>query len=245
MELNFNLEEFSGPLDLLLELIKKDEVDLYNIPIHQITSRYMEEMNRRAIPSGEIAEFIAMAAYLLEIKSQMLLPDHQLKSILEDEKDPRRLLVHRLLEYQKVKESLLFLEKKEAMPRRIYSDDLPLLLPKPAPASLDFEMDAVLLKEAMERLYQRRDSYHTEGVFYDEIRKENFSVMNQQREILQLLSYMDRATFSNLFEEAPRGQWVAGFLALLKLAQDQRVLLHQEATFSDIEIERRKHGKSS
>ncbi len=242
MELSISLEEFSGPLDLLLELIKQDEIDIYNIPIHRITKSYLDEMNKRAIPSGEIAEFITMAAYLVEIKSQMLLPDHQLQSILENEGDPRRLLVSRLLEYQKVKESRLFLEEKEALPKRIYSDDLPLLMPKPKPASLDFQMDPNTLKEAMERLYQRRDSYHTEGVFYDEIRKENYSVMHQQREILQLLSYMDRTTFSGLFQEAPRGQYVAGFLALLKLAQDQRILLHQEETFSEIEIERRKHG---
>lgn len=242
MEISFQLEDFSGPLDLLLELIKKDEVDIYNIPIHHITSRYMEEMKHRAIPSGDIAEFIAMAAYLLEIKSQMLLPDHQMASILDNEKDPRSLLVHRLLEYQKVKGGRLFLEEREALPRRIYSDDLPLLLPKPAPKSLDFQMDASLLREAMENLYARRDSYHTEGIFYEEIRKENFSVMAQQREILQFLSYMDKTTFSGLFHSAPKGQWVAGFLALLKLAQDQRVHLHQEENFSDIEIERRKNG---
>lgn len=242
MELKISLEEFAGPLDLLLELIKKDEMDIYNIPIHRITSTYLEEMKKRAIPSEEIAEFISMAAYLLEIKSQMLLPDHSLEPAYDDDKDPRHYLVHRLLEYQKVKEATLFLMARE-YPLRIYSDDLPLILPKPPAASLDFNLDSNLLKEAMEALLNRRDD-QSRSQLYDKLKKDGYSVFLQQKEILTFLSYQRKVDFSSLLKDAPKGKQVASFLALLKLAQDQRILLHQEQNFSEIEIERRIRGKS-
>ncbi|NLY37304.1 MAG: segregation/condensation protein A [Tissierellia bacterium] len=242
MELEFSLEEFAGPLDLLLELIKKDEMDIYNIPIHRITSSYLVEMKKRAIPSEDIAEFISMAAYLLEIKSQMLLPDHSLESAYEDDKDPRYYLVHRLLEYQKIKEATLFLMAKE-YPLRIYSEDLPLILPKPPKASLDFELSSILLKDAMEGLLNRRDD-QSRSRLYDKLKKDSYSVFLQQKEILTLLSYQMKIDFSSLLKNAPRGKQVASFLALLKLAQDQRILLHQQENFSEIEIQRRSRGKS-
>lgn len=242
MELKISLEEFAGPLELLLELIKKDEMDIYNIPIQQITSTYLEEMKKRAIPSEEIAEFISMAAYLLEIKSQMLLPDHSLESAFDDDKDPRHYLVHRLLEYQKVKEATLFLMARE-YPLKIYSDDLPLILPKPAPASLAFELDSLVLKDALEALLNRRDD-QSRSMLYDKLKKDSYSVFLQQKEILTFLSYQRKIDFSSLVKDAPKAKQVASFLALLKLAQDQRVLLNQKKNFSEIEIERRIRGKS-
>ncbi|NLY72328.1 MAG: segregation/condensation protein A [Tissierellia bacterium] len=242
MELNISLEEYSGPMDLLLELIKKDELDIYNIPIHSITSSFLEEMEKRTIVADEIAEFISMAAYLLEIKSQMLLPDHELESVLYDEKDPRRYLALRLLDYQRVKEARNYLSKRE-FPLSIYSDDLPIRLPRPKPSSLDFELDPLVLKEAMESLLNRWDSTSQE-LLEDRLKKDNFSVFAQQKEILTYLSYSDRLNFSKLIENEPKGKHVASFLALLKLAQDQRVLLHQRETFSEIEIERRGRGNN-
>lgn len=242
MELNISLEEYSGPMDLLLELIKKDELDIYNIPIHSITSSFLEEMENRSIIPDEIAEFISMAAYLLEIKSQMLLPDHQLESVLYDDKDPRHYLVHRLLDYQTVKEARSYLSKRE-YPLSIYSDDLPIRLPKPRPSNLDFELDSLILKEALDSLLNRWDSTSQE-LLEDRLKKENFSVFTQQKEILTYLSYSDKLSFSKLIENEPKGKHVASFLALLKLAQDQRVLLHQLRTFAEIEIERRGRGNN-
>lgn len=242
MELNISLEEFTGPLDLILELIKKDELDIYNIPINQITSSYLEEMKSRTIPSEEIAEFLRMAAYLLEIKSQMLLPDHQLESAFSDDTDPRYNLIHRLLEYQKVKEATLFLMTREA-PLKIYSDDLPFILPKPKPASLVFDLDSSVLKKAMEAVLNRHD-YNNYSLLYDKLKKDSYSVFLEQKEILTYLSYKMKLNFTSLLMDAPKAKQVASFLALLKLAQDQRILVHQEENFSDIEIERRSHGRS-
>lgn len=241
MEL-ISLEAYAGPLDLLLELIKKDELDVANIPIHRITASYLEEMHIRTIPSEDIAEFLSMAAYLLEIKSQMLLPDHALESAYTDAQDPRHALIHRLIEYQKIKEATLFLSARE-FPLRIFSDDLPLILPKPAPASLDFEWESLVLWKAMETLLSRRDE-ESRHLLYDRLKKESYSVYLQQKEILTFLSYQMRVGFSSLVKDAPKAKQVASFLALLKLAQDQRVLLHQEKNFSEIEIERRSHGRS-
>ncbi len=242
MELNISLEEFSGPLELLLELISKEKVDVYNIPIHRITGSFLLEMKTRTIPSEEVAEFISMAAYLLEIKSRLLLPDHMLESVKEDDKDPRYYLITRLLEYQRVKEAREFLTARE-LPLRIYSDDLPIQLPKPKPANLDFSSEALELKVAMENLLNRWDEGSQE-LLQERLKRESFSVFVEQKEILTYLSYRDRLEFSSLIEDVPRGKSVASFLALLKLAQDQRVLLHQEKSFSDILIERRRDGRN-
>lgn len=242
MDLNINLEEYSGPLDLLLELIKKDELDIYNIPIHRITRSFLKEMELREIFAEEIAEFISMAAYLLEIKSQMLLPDHEMESAFYDEKDPRYYLVHRLVEYQRVKEAKEFLEARE-YPLSIYSDELPIKLPKPKPANLDFSLDSLVLKESMDSLMNRWN-LDSQELLEERLKREDFSVFAQQKEILTYLSYESRLRFSQLLIDEPRGKHVASFLALLKLAQDQRILLHQEESFSEIEIERRGRGRN-
>lgn len=242
MELNINLDEYSGPLELLLELIGKEEIDIYNIPIHRITGSFLEEMKLRPIESERVAEFISMAAYLLEIKSKLLLPDHSLEPIMGGDEDPRYYLMTRLIEYQKVKETREFLAKRE-LPWRIFSDDLPILLPKPKAANLDFLADKKDLFTAMENLLNRWDDSSQE-LLRDRLKRENYSVMLQQREILTLLSYQERLGFSSFIAQAPKGKSVASFLALLKLAQDQRVLLHQERSFSDIFIERKSHGRS-
>lgn len=105
------LEVFEGPLDLLLFLIRKKKIDIHDIPMATITKKYLEYLNQKErINLDREAEFLLIAALLIHIKSQMLLPREKQ---IEDEKDPRQLLVDRLLDYQKVKAASLLLKKKE------------------------------------------------------------------------------------------------------------------------------------
>jgi segregation and condensation protein A len=122
-EYKVNLEVFEGPLDLLLYLIKKDEVDIYDIPIGKITTQYMEYLDLMKILNLEIAgDFIVMAATLMVIKSRLLLPDEDRGPVEEDdEDDPRWDLVRQLVEYKKFKDAAGFLGHLEEVQENVFS----------------------------------------------------------------------------------------------------------------------------
>src|SRR6202171_683483 len=111
--LNFHLEHYDGPLDLLLDLIRKQEINIYDIPIAQITAQYLEFMQRALEMDVELsAEFVYMAATLIHIKSKLLLPrDPELDKLMPEE-DPRRELVDRLLEHERFKNAAEMLHQK-------------------------------------------------------------------------------------------------------------------------------------
>ena len=121
-EYKVELEVFEGPLDLLLYLIKKEEVDIYNIPIEKITSQYMEYLNLMRMLDLNIAgEFIVMAATLMMIKSRMLLPVEERPELEEEEEDPRWDLVKQLIEYKKFKDAAIHLQEREINQEDIFS----------------------------------------------------------------------------------------------------------------------------
>ena len=121
--LNFHLEHYDGPLDLLLDLIRKQEIDIYNIPIAQITAQYLEYMQRAAEMDVELsAEFIYMAATLIHIKSKMLLPRDPALAELIPEEDPRKELVDRLLEHERFKSAAEMLHQKRVVEEAVWSN---------------------------------------------------------------------------------------------------------------------------
>ena len=121
--LNFHLEHYDGPLDLLLDLIRKQEINIYDIPIAQITAQYLEYMQRALEMDVELsAEFIYMAATLIHIKSKMLLPrDPELDKLLPEE-DPRKELVDRLLEHERFKSAAEMLHQKRVIEEAVWSN---------------------------------------------------------------------------------------------------------------------------
>jgi segregation and condensation protein A len=119
-EYKIQLDVFEGPLDLLLYLIKKDEVDIYNIPIEKITTQYMEYLNLMRMLDLNIAgEFIVMAATLMMIKSRMLLPVEERPELEAEEEDPRWELVRQLVEYKKFKDAAMRLQERELSQEKI------------------------------------------------------------------------------------------------------------------------------
>src|SRR5271155_2152437 len=121
--LNFHLEHYDGPLDLLLDLIRKQEIDIYNIPIAQITAQYLEYMQHAAEMDVELsAEFIYMAATLIHIKSKMLLPRDPALAELIPEEDPRKELVDRLLEHERFKSAAEMLHQKRVVEEAVWSN---------------------------------------------------------------------------------------------------------------------------
>jgi len=240
MNLLIDIEGFHGPFELLFELIEQDQIDIYNIPIHQITTDFIAAMDERDIPPEQIADFILFASILLEIKSQMLLPDASLEPIgLDDESDPRHQLLLRLLEYRKVREVDAFLTRREQRYLyHVFNDES--LIGLPAMDEDDLIMEAELLAHAFRRFLEKLDRFQDTGrPFFKGLHRENFSVTKYRKKILDLLHRGD-LTFDDLFiASAPRGEWIATFLALLKLQQEQLIRLEQTSTFAPLDIRKR------
>jgi len=238
MSYKVKLEVFEGTLDLLLYLIKKDEVNIYDIPIARITDEYLEYIELMKLLDINIAsEFIVMAATLIQIKSRMLLPvEERVLEEEEEEVDPRGELVKQLIEYKKFKEAAGQLEELELKRTHIFTrlpeedsfdngdGDEPFF-----EASL-FDLIAVF-SEALKGVSKEE---------FQEIIKDEFTVEEKVHEILQLLKKESRIFFSKLFHDAKNKlEIIARFLALLELIRLKLILVRQHKEFGEIEIVRR------
>src|SRR6516225_2486915 len=219
MEIDYKvrLEVFEGPLDLLLYLIKREEVDVYDISIERITKQYLEYLDTFRMLDLELAgEFVVMAATLIYIKSRSLLPVHQQPPEEEaDEEDPRWDLIRQLVEYKKFKDAATYLHQRELLQEGIISR---------VPDKPDFGDLAALLKtevgifdlinafqKVLRRIASQRENLR-------EIFEENFTVSEKIEHILTVLRRISRVAFSELFAQAAsRTEVVVTFLALLEL----------------------------
>lgn len=228
------LEIFEGPLDLLLYLIRQEEIDIYDIPIARITQQYLEYLEFMKSLDIEIAgEFLVMAATLLKIKSRMLLPRHE--EIGEEVEDPRRDLVQQLLEYRKFKEIAERLGEKEhhqrlmfPRPRGGFDNAAEIIPPEPpAPEVGIFEL-LTAFKQVLERI-DKLKLYEIVG--------EDISIEERIDFVLRTVSQRRRMTFWELFENEQRKLvMVVTFFALLELVRLGRVSVQQEKLFGEIVI---------
>ncbi len=228
----FRLEGFEGPLDLLLHLIQKNELDIFNIPIFLITKQYLEYLQLMKVLNLDIAgEYLLMASTLLHIKSKMLLPKSSDGEEGEEE-DPRAELVRRLLEYQKYKEAALEMEKRPLLDRDVFIRLAP-AEPEEEPEDERIEVNLFELLEAFRRVLERvkPETVH-------EVRLEHMSVEDKIQEILALLEKEKRSmAFHRLFpENASRRVVVVTLLAILELVKMKRIRIFQLAAFDTIRV---------
>ena len=237
MSYKVRLELFEGPLDLLLYLIKKEEMDIADIPMAQITDQYLQYLEVMQLLDLEIAgEFLVMAAELMRIKSRLLLPPEEQPAEEVEEEDPRAELIRRLLEYQKFKEAAKRLgnlesNRKDIFTRRVgeYSEGTGL-----GEGETYFETGIFDLINAFSKVIQRLPK----KMLY-EIVKDEFTVEGKIHEILHLIVTEPAVLFSRLFERARnRFEVVATFLAILELIRTQEIVVRQKTLFGDIEISR-------
>jgi segregation and condensation protein A len=225
------LERFEGPLDLLLHLIKRDEIDIYDIPIAHITQQYLAYIDlMRSLDLDVAGEFLVMAATLMRIKAKMLLPQPAVGEE-EDEGDPREELVQRLIEYRQFKEAAGTLKLKESERRLLYErgmipgeeDAGPLPL---APATLFDLLDA--LNRVMSRI--------PEPQVY-EIQAEVYDIEDKMSSIGSALVEHGRLSFLDLLRACrTRAEMIVTFIALLELIKLGRALATQAEAFGDIAI---------
>jgi segregation and condensation protein A len=233
MSYHVKLEVFEGPLDLLLHLIKKHELDIYDIPIAPITQQYLEYLDIMKSLDMEIAgEFLVMASTLTHMKSRMLLPPPENPGDDDEGTDPRAELIRRLLEYQRFKDAAAAFEQREHDWSRVFTREtgtVPELPPDDQPPLFDFHLFDLLaaLKDVLARVPDA-------GI---EITAEAVSITEKLSVILARLEHVDSLLFADLFEASTtRAHVVATFMALLELIKNRVVRAVQVEQFGAIRL---------
>lgn len=231
-----HLEKYEGPLDLLLDLIRKQEMDIHNIPIAQITRQYLDYLHQlEELDIDVSADFLFMAATLIYIKSKMLLPVDPLAGP-EEAIDPRAELVHRLMEHEKFKSAAQMLYEKQQLEDHVWSKpDFSLYESEETQGELVVSL--VDLVRVFQAVLERRKE-----VAKIELRRETVSVGEMMRQLRAQLLLSDQPVSLTAFFEscASRHAMIVAFLAVLEMVRMQAVMLIQAADFGDISIARHK-----
>ena len=244
MGISYKLDNFEGPLDLLLHLIEKNKVNIYDIPIVTITEQYLDFVNHMETEDLNIvSEFLVMAATLIDIKARMLLP----KEVNEEgeEEDPRAELVARLLEYKYYKYMALELKDREiGADRLLYKDPtVPTEVSKyEPPIDLDKLLDGLTLAKLQEifRAVTKRTEDRVDPIRsrFGNIRKEAVSLEDKIQSVMDFARQHRKFSFRKMLEGQPdRIEVVVTFLALLELMKIGKIALTQEYLFDDMLIE--------
>lgn len=223
-ELSFKLEVFEGPLDLLLFLIQKNKVNIYDIPISLITDQYLKHLEEMETHDLEISsEFLVMAARLLYIKSRMLLPKHE-ELEGEEEEDPRQELIQNLVEYKKYKEISHFFSDRKNICDFLYfknavnTDEFKI--------NVNPSLEVEVLTNAFERVMKRFEDKlpPSKMLFSGMVGREPVSVKSKMQSVTKVLKINGQVTFDELFlEVTSRSEIVAIFLAVLELVRNNEV----------------------
>ena len=244
MSISYKLEQFEGPLDLLLHLIEKNKVSIYDIPIAEITDQYLEyvsQMEREDL--NVVSEFLVMAATLLDIKSRMLLPAEVNEE--GEEEDPRAELVERLLEYKMYKYMAFELKDRELDAEKVFYKNP--TIPKEVaryepPVDLDKLLDGLTLAK-LQRIFEsvmkrREDKVDPIRSNFGTIRQEPVSLEEKITSVMDYARKHRRFSFRSMLErQGDKLEVVVTCLAVLELMKIGKIHLTQEHLFDDMEIE--------
>ena len=245
MEISYKLDNFEGPLDLLLHLIEKNKVSIYDIPIVLITEQYLEYVNQMDHEDLDVvSDFLVMAATLLDIKSRMLLPKVE-KEEEEDEEDPRAELVRRLLEYKMYKYMAQELEEREQEAELLFFKEptIPREVAKyEEPLDLDKLLDGLTLAK-LQRIFDsvmRRQKEKVDPIRskFGTIKREPISLETKIMDVMHYARKHRKFSFRQMLErQRDKLEVVVSFLAILELMKIGKIHLTQEHTFDDMWIE--------
>lgn len=246
--INFKLENFEGPLDLLLHLIEKHKIDIYDIPIAELTDSYLEYLSYlKEINIEGLSEFIVMAATLLEIKSKILLPASADEDV-EDE-DPRDELVRRLLEYKQYREAALILGDKDrenlypvyrAPDLKLKKEVLKVNDVKDISDILHGADSDMLYKAFLEVMRYKEVRIDRVRSNFNSVTKDPFTVEEKTEHIKNMLNLKESIDFKELFgKRSSKSEKVTTFLAILELIKSKYIEAVQESVFGNIIITRK------
>lgn len=234
MNIEFKINEFEGPLDLLLHLIKESKMDIMNIEIEKITEQYMAYLDSQEKMNLEIAsEYLVLASELIEIKSKLLLPNVKIDEEGEEvEEDPREELVRRLLEYQAYKEITKELQKREEIRSQIYTkipENYANYCDGKVEVKVEYEIDD-LVNALRNYLLRKKES----KPLNTKVTVNEITVSSRRHDIRNILKTKRRISFFELFPIVSKDYIVATFLAVLEMAKSQELVIKQEENFGEI-----------
>lgn len=246
MPLNIKIENFEGPFDLLLHLIKKNKMDIYDIKIQDVTKQYLEIINAMDEMDLEItSEFIIIAATLIEIKSRMLLPKPKIDENESDtdEMDPRKELVDKLLQYRKFKAAASFLRERELGTGRMFGKKPEIIEEKKkTQSSQEFLKGTTML--SLYEIYSKlmlifRSKMNTSNVINREIPIDKYKIEDKMEYLRKNIKIGSKVSFTTIAEQcSSKIEIVVTFLALLELMKLKYITVIQEHNFREIYLER-------
>ena len=234
MHYEVKINEFEGPLDLLLHLIKKSNIDIYDISLEEITNQYLDYIKAMKEMNLDIAsEYLVMASELLEYKSKSLLPKKE-EEIDEYEEDPKEALINRLIEYKKYKEITSAFKSLEDERSNVYTKS-------PSNTSLFEEKiinnDEVTVDDLIEAFKRLMKRIEYEKPMNTKITTRELSVNDRIVGIRNLLKKSKRINFMDLFEKRTKSYVVVTFLSVLEMSKNKEIIIKQDNNFGDIVIE--------
>jgi segregation and condensation protein A len=240
MQYNVKIDAFEGPLDLLLHLINTLEIDIYDIPVAEITEQYLMYIHAMKEVQLDVAsEYLVMAATLLAIKSRMLLPKHE-EELVDDfeygqEEDPRNELVERLIEYKMFKEAANDLKSLEQERGLMYTkppSDLSEYAKEVKTENMDIDISLYDMLGAFQKLLRRKKLQRPMST---KVARQEISIEKRMNEIISFLKESGkRKSFTDLFPENDREHIVVTFLAILELIKRNEIHVQQEDNFAEI-----------
>lgn len=240
--LNIKIPNFEGPFDLLLHLIKKNQMDIYNVSIYEITNQYLEYLKTMKEIDLEItSEFIVMAATLLEIKSKMLLP--KIKKNEEDiEEDPQKVLMEKLIEYKKFKKAAEYFRLRKGDKGLMFSKKPEVIEDKRVISNEELFKNITMLdlyNIYNELLSKYKNKQNTENIIQKEIPIDKYKIEDKIVELKKALAKSNMLKFSDIIMQCEcKIEIVVTFLAVLEMVKERNIKLIQENNFDRIYIER-------
>ena len=239
MDYSIKINEFEGPLDLLLHLIKQSNIDIVDIEINQITKQYLDYINKMEELNINVASsYLVMAAELMEIKSKSLLPQADKEEVEEDEEVvSKENLINKLLEYGKYKDMINTFKDMETERQKIFIKS-----PEKASNYIDNiirnENDTNIddLVNAFKELLERKDK---EKPLTTKITNKEYSIKDRKKNIRNILNKKHKVLFTELFDKSNTPYIVVTFLSILEMTKDKEVTIKQDYNFKDIIIEKR------
>lgn len=237
MDYSIKINEFEGPLDLLLHLIKQSNIDIYEIEISEITKQYLDYINKMEELNINVASsYIVMAAELMEIKSKSLLPKKEEEQVDEEEETiSKENLINKLIEYKKYKELTPSFKEMEEERQNIYIK---------SPEKLNNYLDEIIVKnndtsiddlvEAFKKFLERKN---LEKPITTKITNKEYSVKERKHSIKNILKEKKKVLFTDLFEEHNTSFIIVTFLSILEMTKEKEIIIKQDTNFSNITIE--------
>lgn len=237
MEYSIKIDEFEGPLDLLLHLVKESNINIYDINICEITNQYLDYIHKQEELNIDVdSSYLVMAASLMEIKSKSLLPSkNEVNDDVEDEELSRETLIQKLIDYEKYKEITKNFKQLELDRKNIYTK---------APSKLNEMLDTKFINDSNTTVDDLINAFsmflerkNMEKPVVTKVTSKEYSVRKRKSDIRTYLMKKGKAEFSELFTIYSKSFVVVTFLSILELAKEDEVMINQESNFDKIYIE--------